>query len=117
MISIKDKQLTLYSRLKQLKDKATVSELSFKARLDKTGIKYIFQKGFIAGDGYYIVDFYLPKPYKICIEIDGGYHSTQQQIDYDTRKDRYLSNRGFKVIRILNENVELFELETLNSLI
>jgi hypothetical protein len=41
-------------------------------------IHYMFQKGFIQGKYYCIVDFYLPKPYNICIEIDGKYNLSDE---------------------------------------
>lgn len=105
-MDIKEKQKTLYSRKTKLCNNATESEILFKKKLSLLGIKFIFQKAFIAGNGYYIVDFYLPKPYKICIEIDGGYHNTPEQKRKDYGKNMYLKNRGFSVIRIKNEDVK-----------
>lgn len=106
------KQQTFYSRQVKLRLTATTAELKFKDKLDKCGIRYIFQKGFIAGNGYYIVDFYLPKPYKLCIEIDGGYHDTIGQKYKDGYKNRYLiEERGFRVLRIKNEDVDSFDIE------
>jgi hypothetical protein len=74
--------------LKLLKS-PTSSELIFKKRLDEIGIKHNFQKGFIAGNNFCIADFYLPKPYKIIIEIDGDYHKSDKQIQRDKNKDSY----------------------------
>jgi len=96
-------------RMKLLKS-PTPSELIFKDRLDKIGIKYIFQKGFIAGNNFCIADFYIPKPYKIVIEIDGGYHKSNKQIKRDKHKDIYYKSRGFKVIHIDNKDVSTFDL-------
>lgn len=113
-MEFKDKQKTLFARKKDLIRKATPSEKLFMLMLDTSGIQYIFQKGFINGGGYYIVDFYIPKPYKLCIEIDGGYHQTSKQILYDKRKDRYLKEeRGFKVLRINNEDVGVFNMHSI----
>jgi very-short-patch-repair endonuclease len=98
-------QLCSTRRLKLIKN-ATKEELIFSKLLDDLKIRYIFQKGFIKGDYFCIVDFYLPKPYKICIEIDGLYHLTEKQILKDKNKDNYLINyRGFKVIRFSNFQV------------
>lgn len=102
MLTIKDKQKTLFQRLKKLRNNPTIAELQVKFFLDHLKVKYIFQKGFISGNAYVIVDFYLPKPYKICIEVDGEYHLSKQQIQKDKWKDNYLKNRGFKVVRIKN---------------
>jgi very-short-patch-repair endonuclease len=66
----------------------------------------MFQKGFFVGNNFCIVDFYLPKPYRICIEIDGGYHSTKKQAERDKNRTYYLEQqRGFKVVRINNDDV------------
>jgi very-short-patch-repair endonuclease len=96
------------------KEQATLSELIIKEKLDKLNVKYIFQKSFIQGNNYCIVDFYIPKPYKICLEIDGKYHESEEQKERDKHKDSYLTNyRGFKVIRIKNEdcvNIDITQL-------
>lgn len=115
MLSFKDKQKTLFSRVKNLREKATPSELLFKTKLDSLKIKYIFQKSFIVGNNYCIVDFYLPKPYKTCIEIDGEYHSTPTQIKRDFNRDVYLRSRGFKVIRIPNDEVSFYDLKNITN--
>ena len=93
-------------RINLLKNQ-TNSELFFQGILDGFAIKYLPQKGFIAGSGFYIVDFYLPKPFKICIEIDGEIHNTVQCKGKDMRKDAYLTKeREFKVVRIKNKDVK-----------
>jgi len=104
--TFKDKQRTLFSRKKTLLERETPSEKRFRERLKEAKVHFIPQKAFIAGDFYCIVDFYLPKPHRICIEIDGGYHDTVEQRAADARKDAYLKGRGFKVVRINNCNVE-----------
>ena len=114
-ISFKDKQKTLFSRIKYLREHSTTAERMFKSLLDKLEIKYIFQKSFIKGNAYVIVDFYLPKPYKLCIEIDGGYHLTQKS--KDNRKDEYLKSRGFKILRFTNDEVNSLDSLRLNNTI
>jgi len=104
MISFKEKQKTLFARIKRLRENATPSELAFKQLLDGLGVKYVFQKAFIKGGAYVIVDFYLPKPNKLCIEVDGKYHERQK--GKDAWKDSYLKSRGLSVWRITNEEVE-----------
>ena len=99
--------------LDELRARATKAELKFKGVLDEIKVKYIFQKGFF-GDRYHcIVDFYLPRPYKICIEIDGEYHSDKEQKIKDERKDRFLIGvRGFHVLRLKNKEVLNGEIES-----
>jgi len=116
-LTFKDKQRTLFSRVAQLRKNATQSELVLKEKLGWLGIKSIFQKAFIQGEFYCIVDFYIPKPYKIAIEVDGGYHLTEEQKRKDWAKDKYLNGRGIKVIRLLNEEAESITISNIQKLI
>lgn len=100
----------------RLKKNPTKSEVVFKEKLDKLKIRYMFQKGFCKGDFSCIVDFYLPKPFKICIEIDGGYHLDEKQKWRDHFKNKYLKEtRGFKVLRLTNKEAEDISLKELRS--
>jgi very-short-patch-repair endonuclease len=107
------KQSLCQKRINKLKKRPTISEIIFKNRLDSAGIKYMFQKGFIEGNNFCIADFYIPKPYKIVIEIDGEYHNNSNQIKRDLNKDRYYKERGFKIIRIKNNEVSTYNLSFL----
>ena len=49
----------------------------------------------------YIMDFYLYQQ-NICLEIDGGYHTTAEQREYDATRDKNISP---PTIRIPNEAV------------
>lgn len=107
--SLKKKQKTLDKRKNILKRNTTLSELQIRKLLiqlkPKLG-RVIFQKGFIAGNGYCICDFYNPK-YGICIEVDGGYHFTPEQQRKDWYKNKYLTQeRKMRVFRIRNEETE-----------
>lgn len=104
-MDFKEKQKLNHIRVKKLRIKATLSELRVKEILDSRNIKYVFQKGFLRGDAFAIVDFYIKKN-KICLEIDGDYHQAKEQIYYDKWRDNYLKERGFKVIRIKNSEIE-----------
>ena len=113
--TFQQKQSTLFGRKKYLLENLTHSEQRITNLLDEAGIYYMPQKGFIAGDYYCIVDFYFPKV-KICLEIDGGYHNTQEQQARDSRKDSYLvSTRGMRVVRITNEEANIITAEALVS--
>ncbi|HEY4707427.1 MAG TPA: DUF559 domain-containing protein [Thermodesulfobacteriota bacterium] len=54
--------------------------------------------------GNYIVDFYCPKA-KLVIEIDGGQHYTDEGIEKDRTRDRYMAEQGLKVIRFSDSEV------------
>lgn len=52
-----------------------------------------------------IVDFYLSRPFRLVVEIDGGYHNTLEQQLYDAERTLYLNSRHIRVIRFTNEQV------------
>lgn len=89
----------------KLKDTTTEYEVIVSNILNELNIKYIQQKGFLK-EAYtcYIADFYLPKPYKVIIEVDGEYH--QDRVFQDTSRDKYfLEKRGIRTLRINNQDV------------
>jgi len=54
--------------------------------------------------GIYIVDFYNHKN-KLVIEIDGGYHNSEEQKLKDLEREEFLKFNGLKVIRFKNESI------------
>ena len=94
----------------ELLSRQTPSELKFAKMLQEHEIAFIPQKGFTSQGMTCIVDFYLPK-YKLCIELDGGYHFEQEQIKKDENRDYYLTKiRRFAVARIPNKMCECEEI-------
>ena len=63
--------------------------------------------------GSYIVDFYCPK-LKLVIEIDGVQHYLEENIEYEKRREAYLQNKGYKLLRFYNSDInkELKNTET-----
>lgn len=56
------------------------------------------------GGSQYIVDFFVSRV-GLCIEVDGGYHETEEQIWKDKGRTLALERQGFTVIRFKNEEV------------
>lgn len=84
--------------------KRTKAEIKLAEILDTLGVRYLQQKGFMSGIRTFVIaDFYIPKPHKLVIEVDGEYHKAHQ--GYDEWKDNYYKSRGFKVLRLSNEVV------------
>lgn len=55
--------------------------------------------------GRYSIDIALPA-YNLAIECDGkAYHSTPKQKAHDRRKDRYLKENGWKVLRFSGSRI------------
>lgn len=53
----------------------------------------------------YIADFICIRKY-VIIEVDGGYHLDPEQMQYDSQRTFTLEQKGFKVIRFTNNEVE-----------
>lgn len=85
--------------------KQTEAECAFKDILDRLGVDFIFQAGFLSSQTFYIVDFYIKSPYKLIIEIDDESHKERKKDIYDKQKLGYLGSCGFKVLKFTNENV------------
>lgn len=54
--------------------------------------------------GKYIVDFYCPK-LKLAIEVYGGQHNQDENIEYDKIRTQYLNSLKINVIRYWNYEV------------
>lgn len=98
-----ENQSLLAKRRNELLARQTPAERHIEKLLCELGEKHIPQKGFFTHGSHFIVDFYLPKRRKLCLEIDGEYHA--QQLAYDVARDRFLTDvRGFRVRRITNRH-------------
>jgi very-short-patch-repair endonuclease len=42
---------------------------------------------------------------RLIIEVDGATHSTDEEISYDQRRERYLRSRGFRTLRLWNSDI------------
>jgi very-short-patch-repair endonuclease len=54
--------------------------------------------------GSYIADFACVAA-KLIVEVDGATHSSDREIAYDGRRDAYMKQRGWNVIRVNNYDV------------
>ena len=72
-----------------------------KLRNSKIGYKFRRQYGV----GKYIVDFFCPE-LKLVIEIDGATHCTEDEIMYDTQRQKFLEEKGLIVKRYLNIDIK-----------
>lgn len=55
--------------------------------------------------GNYIVDFVCREKWLI-IELDGGQHNEQENRNKDNIRTRYLEERGFRVLRFWNNDID-----------
>ncbi|MBO5693401.1 MAG: DUF559 domain-containing protein [Tidjanibacter sp.] len=54
--------------------------------------------------GVYVLDFYCPRA-KLCIEIDGTEHLSEENLLHDRIRDNYLKSQGIEVLRIDNRAI------------
>ena len=104
---VKNKRKLLKSYRHDLCKKPTPSEIAFRKIIkDQVKGKYGLQFQKVFWDSYkdkgYIADFYLDK-IRLIFEVDGGYHQTKSQTEYDTKRTKFFNAIGIEVIRVLNE--------------
>lgn len=83
---------------RHLRKNPTDAEGIFRRKLIRAQIR--FREQTIVG--FYIADFLLTD-YTLVVEIDGGYHADQRE--HDERRDEFLRDCGFRVLRIPNHVV------------
>jgi len=54
--------------------------------------------------GTYIIDFYCPAC-KLAVELDGGQHNEDKNIEQDLERTRYFNNLGIRVFRVWNNDM------------
>lgn len=97
----KSKKEWIEDTREQLKAKANKYENLFGEYLIKKKIKFVHQAPFIINGKIYFLDFYIPSKH-IAIEVDGQYHDSLYQEDYDDVRDYNFNSIGIKTIRIAN---------------
>jgi very-short-patch-repair endonuclease len=88
---------------KELRRNMTDAEVNLWSRLRRTelhGAKFRRQHPI----GPYIADFAWVTG-RLALELDGSTHHTEKGHTYDLRRDAYMQQRGWRVIRIENEDV------------
>lgn len=54
--------------------------------------------------GYYIADFACVSM-KLVIEVDGATHTSAAEVTYDKKRDEFMKNDGWEIIRVWNNDV------------
>ena len=99
----KDATPQIFSNAKKLRENATQAEeiLWLELRNNQLeGYKFRRQHPLLK----YIADFYCHQ-LKLVIEIDGGYHQTEEQKKLDAERTAAIEFEGLKVIRFTNKQV------------
>ena len=103
MTASADKYELLKEYSQDLRKEMTPSEKSLWKALRDNFQGFRFRRQHVIGD--YIADF-ICLPARLVIEVDGEYHSTPQQRMLDETRTAYLKEKGYRVIRFTNDEVD-----------
>jgi very-short-patch-repair endonuclease len=104
----------IFSNAKRLRENSTEAEEKLWLAVRNNQIEgYKFRRQHPLS--IYIADFYC-HALKLVIEIDGGYHLTEEQQLLDEKRTNDIEFQGLKVIRFTNEEVLLQLPEVLDKL-
>src|SRR5690606_34783566 len=92
----------LINEAKRMRKEPTEAENMLWQELRNRNLEDKFRRQHLIDD--FIVDF-VSLFKKLVVEVDGGYHTTAEQKEYDEQRTFVLNKRGFKVIRFTNEEV------------
>ena len=91
----------IIARARELRGNMTAAELKLWAELKGNQLNEVkFRRQHPIPP--YIVDFYAPQ-LKLVVEVDGDTHDEQKE--YDARRDDFLKNQGYEVLRFTNEAI------------
>ena len=109
--------LLAHMRKRQLKRGMTRHECLIQDLLRSMDIAFSAQHGFINESTIYIVDFFLPDPLNLIIEVDGGSHDSAKQRKRDAVRDGFFLENELRVIRITNHEASTMTSNALRRLI
>ena len=88
---------------KELRSRMTDAEIILWSRLRRwPDPRYKFRRQHPIG--IYIADFACIAS-RLVVEVDGATHSTQEERAHDLARERYLTARGWRTIRIPNQDI------------
>lgn len=91
-----------YENAKRMRKEPTDAESVLWNAIRNRQIEYKFRRQHpVAG---FIADFACLEVW-LLVEVDGGYHTTEEQNQYDKERNEYLKEIGFTTIRFTNEEV------------
>ena len=101
----------LKENAKANRNNITEAESAFWSLAKGSGLGEKCRRQYIIGE--YIVDFFFRKS-MLIVELDGGYHFTEEQQKEDAIRQDWLEHMGYKVLRFTNEQI-LFDTESVIS--
>ena len=102
-----DRYALLKEFARENRKNATLAEKVLWEHIRKKALRVQFVRQHIISD--FIADFAAPD-IGLIIEVDGGYHAEQKQVENDGRRTEELGSLGYDVIRFTNEEI-LFDID------
>lgn len=88
---------------KQLRRRMTDAEVKLWSLLRKHGLNGVkFRRQHPVGP--FVTDFACVSA-RLVIEVDGDTHSTREELEYDAERTKFLEQRGWRVLRVMNRDV------------
>lgn len=84
------------------KNQTLQEQIMWKLLRNRQLSNYKFRRQYVIGK--YIVDF-VCREKKLIIEIDGGQHNEQKNIEYDKERTEFFEHEGYRVIRFWNNDI------------
>jgi very-short-patch-repair endonuclease len=103
----------ILQRARELRHPLTPAEAKVWSRVRNRGLSFKIRRQHPIER--FIADFYCAEA-KLVIEIDGNSHVEPDQEEYDRARTKWLEERGYKVIRIKNEDVHRHLEDALNEI-
>ena len=101
-MAIKGYRTTQRDFARNLREDGTDAERKLWALLRRKRMKVRFRRQQPIGP--YVVDF-LCREARLIVEADGATHSEDREIAYDRRREAYLKREGYRIVRVLNNDV------------
>ena len=102
-----DRYALLKEFARENRKNATLAEQVLWEHIRKKALGVQFVRQHIISD--FIADFAAPD-IGLIIEVDGGYHTEQKQVEDDGKRTEELGSLGYDVIRFTNEDI-LFDID------
>jgi very-short-patch-repair endonuclease len=90
------------SRARALRRRLTDAETILWSRLRKSAQGMRFRRQHPIAP--YIADFACVRA-RLVVEVDGGTHGSEEEREYDARRDAFIRARGWRVVRVLNVDI------------
>lgn len=97
---MEDKHKRYLKNARTLRTNMTLAEQTLWNKIRRKQLGYKFLRQYII-DNLYIVDFICFEK-KLIVELDGGQHCENPN---DIKRDAYLKNKGFSVLRFWNNEI------------